>query len=116
MKPELIKFTEELVEDITGYITELRDFLAANDVPLQNETMKELIDSVKSLRVMLKDKVHMGISFDENGYIVKATKIKDFVDFDNDEDIPADLAFGYYQLVDGECVIDEERQRQLEDV
>lgn len=116
MKHDFVKLTEDMIKTIDGYINELKDFIKDNGVDQEIKTMDKLVDAVKSLRVVLKDKYHLGLTFDENGYITKAQHFKDFVAYNHKDDVPADLAHGFYLLVDGTVAVDEERKRQIEEV
>lgn len=116
MKHDFVKLTEEMIATIDGYIVELKDFIKRNGVDKEIKTMNELIEAVKSLRVILKDKHHMGLNFDENGYIIQAQHFQDFVAYKEPMEVPADLSQGFYLLIDGTVAVDEERKRQIEEV
>jgi hypothetical protein len=116
MKHDFVKLTEEMIATIDGYINALKDFIQRNGVDKEIQTMDALVDAVKSLRVVLKDKYHLGLTFDENGYITKAQHFEDFVAYPNEDAVPTDLAHGFYLLLDGTVAIDEERKRQIEEV
>jgi len=116
MKPELIQLTEDIIKDIQGYIDELKDFIKDNGGSDNIKTMSELTKAVKNLRVVLKTKHHLGLTFDSNGYIIAAEPFEDFVSFDNPLQVPYDVSQGFYLLIDGTVAVDEERKRQIEEV
>ncbi len=116
MKHDFVKLTEEMIATIDGYINALKEFIKRNGVDHEIQTMDALVDAVKSLRVVLKDKYHLGLTFDENGYITKAQHFEDFVAYPNEYTVPTDLSHGFYLLLDGTVAIDEERKRQIEEV
>jgi hypothetical protein len=116
MKPELILLAEDIIKDIQGYIEELKDFIKDNGGSEDIKTMHELTKAVKNLRVVLKTKHHLGLIFDDNGYIVEAHPFDDFISFDSPLQVPNDVSQGFYLLIDGTVAVDEERKRQIEEV
>lgn len=115
-KYKITTLSEQLILDLDAMANKIQEFLIENEVTPKDSKFSSLIESLKDLRVLLKDKYHVGLSFDRNGYIVKAQHFQDFVAYEEPMEVPADLSQGFYLLIDGTVAVDEERKRQIEEV
>jgi hypothetical protein len=136
--------TVELMRVLDELAYELYQFLARNNVTLPNNRFPELLKGLKRLntehvREFLKDcgyaspdatpeqiveqllrlpvlkpyKTYLGIQTNEEGYVTSYSRIDTFME---ERALPEDLLRGYYKIVDGKPVLDEERRRVLWEV
>jgi len=103
----------EMFTDFEKIINDFTATLEGHGVKVQSKRLSQLVERVKDLKTMRKGIDYAGLALDDNGYVVKAFKLGDFVPV---EVLPADATKGYYKLVDGNFVLDEERQRLLNEV
>lgn len=113
MKNPQTDIVQVIISDIDLWSNQLRTFLDANGIEAKNKKLYELIDLVKSLKVKLKNTKYVSLVLDSNGYIVGINKMDDFVEYDG---LPSDIADGYYLYKEGKIILDEERQRQIDEV
>ena len=102
-----------MINDIDAVISSLSNFLVENGVRTQDQKLVEIVESVKKLKTMKKGNIYYGLMLDENGYIMNGFKIDDFV---LKSVLPIDYKMGYYKYIDEKIVLDEERQRQIDEV
>jgi hypothetical protein len=115
-KHKITTLSEQLVLDLDAMAKKIQEFLIESNVTPKDSRFTSLIESLHDLKVLLKDKYHVGLTFDDNGYIIKAQHFQDFVAYPEKMLVPADLSQGFYLLIDGTVAVDEERKRQIEEV
>ena len=105
-----------MVEDLERMNKELKRFLDLCGVEVEEPSFEKMLGKLTKLNVMRKGMKHVGFVLDENGYIIKVFRVDDFMQYDNKKDIPKDVAYGYYKVVDGKLVHDPVRERQIRSV
>lgn len=115
-KTEVKDIYKVITDDLSRINKKLKNFLELCGVEVEKESFIHMLESLEKLNVMRKGLKHVGFVLDENGYIVKIFRVDDFMPYKNREDIPKDVAHGYYKLVDGELVRDPARERQIRSV
>lgn len=113
MEKITISLSEMIIKDIDAIALELQKFLLENEIKPIDSRISSLVKEIERLKVMKKTMKYAGLIFDSNGYIVKVVRIGDFMPI---SELPSDISGGYYKLKNGKIVLDEERQRQLEEV
>lgn len=113
MNTPRVDLVQLMMSDIDEYTKKLRRFLIENDVDASSMNLTQLIESITKLKTKLKTKEYVSLTFDNNGYVVGIGYMDDFVDKDI---VPNDITYGYYKFEDNNFVLDEERQRQIEEV
>jgi len=103
-----------MLDELTVINDNMAAFLVACGIELSEApTLTEITEKVKELKVMLTTKKYAGLVFDENGYVIKTFPLFNFVDINK---VPVDAAYGYYKFENNTFILDEERQRQIEEV
>lgn len=108
-----ITLADIITKDLTKISLDLQKFLISSGVTPKSSKITDLIDAIKDLKVMYENKSYLGLIFDENKYIIRVVGIGDFIAREN---VPSDIAEGYYKLINGKLVLDEQRKNQLEEV
>lgn len=102
-----------IYNDLEKIIDQFVDILEGHGVVLESTKLTDLVNKVAELKTMRPNVPYAGLALDDNGYVVKAFKLGDFVPV---EDLPVDATRGYYKLVNGAFVLDEARKRLLSEV
>jgi hypothetical protein len=113
MKNPQTDILKVMIRDVDSWAASLQEFLIRNSVEIDSRSLYHLVDAVKELKVKLNDVEYAGLIYDDNGYITGAFRLGDFAEI---KTLPIDVTQGYYKYVNGVFIIDEERQRQLEEV
>jgi hypothetical protein len=108
-----VDLVQLMIADIEQYSIKLRNFLTLNGIDSSQMNLSELITSITNLKTKLNDRKYVALLFDQNGYVVETLPMDEFVELSK---VPYDSAYGYYKFENNEFVLDEERQRQLEEV
>jgi hypothetical protein len=112
-KIKMLDVISEMIRDIDSWKKELKLFLKECDIDADYHTLEQLISTVKSLKVKRNTENYVGVVKDSNGYIVKLYPMDDFLPMTS---LPNDASHGYYKIEGEKLVLDEERQRQIEEV
>jgi 23S rRNA A2030 N6-methylase RlmJ len=112
-KIAMLDLLAEMSRDITEWKKELSRFLKECDIEADFLSLKELIDSVKYLKVRKNTEEYAGVVKDSNGYVIRLYRMDDFLPL---KSLPNDASHGYYKIEGDKLVLDEERQRQIEEV
>lgn len=89
----------------------LTEFLIRSGYNTPNVKQSALIEDLEELLVIVDEKPYDLLQVDGNGYIIKKEQVNGHI-IDRQE-YPDDLLFGYYKLVDGDLVVDEEMKSML---
>lgn len=108
-----VDIVQLMMADIEEYTKKLRVFLIDNDINAYTLPLGGLISSITKLKTKLKSKDYVSFLYDDNGYIIRVNVMDDFVETSL---VPDDVTQGYYKFENNKFVLDEERQRQIEEV
>ena len=113
MKNPQTDILQLMIRDIDSWASSMNEFLIKNGIQTESKSLYNLMEAVKKLKVRLLDTNYSALVTDENGYIIRAYQMHDFVESDK---VPLDVTGGYYKFVNNEFILDEERQRQMDEV
>lgn len=113
MNTPKVDLIQLMISDIDEYSKRLRKFLIQNGIEANKLNLNELINAVLKLKTKLSTKTYNALTFDENGYVIGINRMDDFVE---KEQVPFDATYGYYKFENNKFVLDEERQRQIDEV
>lgn len=113
MKNPQVDIIQVMIRDIDSWSSKMNEFLVSNGVQSKDKNLYSLMESVKNLKVRLLNKEYSALLVDENGYIIRAYPMHDFVETSS---VPSDITGGYYKYINNKFILDEERQRQMEEV
>ena len=89
----------------------LTAFLISKGLITPNIDLDALIGDLEELLVIVPKEEYDLLQVDANGYITSQTSINGHI-IDRPLSYPSDLLYGYYKLVDGKLVVDEEKKNE----
>lgn len=93
----------------------LISFLLDKNYDTPNIEIKELLDDLHKLFIVLPTEKYHNILLDANGFVVGVNYLTGVLTKEL-ETIPEDVDKGYYKFIDGEFIKDEDREKELEGV
>jgi|LGOV01.1.fsa_nt_gb hypothetical protein len=87
----------------------LTAFLISKGYITPNVDLKALIEDLEELLVIIPNHPYDLLQINGEGYITSQTEISGHI-INRLDEYPTDLLYGYYKLVDGELIVDEDKK------
>ena len=113
MYHDLQKIHSEYKKDVGHSISTLISTLKDKGYNTPNVDLNALIDDINELVIIEPDKLYTVYHCNANGYVVGSSVIISNDIILEDDDRPDDYAKGYYKLVNGKWVLDEELYKEM---